>query len=104
MSILVQEWQGANFDSVGIDLNTILNMILHLHAINSKFPNSHKKTADEIARKLLECFQPPRQDMATIGTLAMLELKKPEKFLVNGIRSAEAMRDAWETPWRLNFA
>ena len=95
MSLPAKRWQDTNFDSVGIDRNTISNMILHLHAINSEFPDEYKKTADEIARKMLECFQLPRQGMATLGTLAMLELKKPEKFLVNGVRSAEAMRDAW---------
>ena len=90
MSILELEWQGASFDSVGIDNNTISNMILYLAFINSKFPDSHKKTADEIAVKMLQCLNPPRQSMATLGTMALVELKKAERFFINGHRSAEA--------------
>ena len=41
------------------------NMILFLHSLNSEFPDVYKKTADEIARKMLECFQFPPQGMAT---------------------------------------
>ena len=77
---------------------------LHLAALNSKFPDSHKKTADKIAVKMLQCLNPPRQGMATLGTMALVELRKADKFFINGHRSAKAMRDAWESIWRTNFA
>ena len=60
MSLLQKRWQNATFDNIGIDHNTMSNMILYLHSINSEFRDVHKKTANEIARKMLECFQFPR--------------------------------------------
>ena len=86
---------------MGINADTISNMMLYLvAALNAKFPKKYKKSEDEITVKLLQCLNPPRAGMTVLATMALDDICKADKFLVNVHRSAEVMRDAWEPIWR----
>jgi hypothetical protein len=100
-------WADSDFNSVGIDENSIGNMIRLLYELNNKRPVARRYSEDEIVEKLLSCFKPTISE--SLSHTAMMELAAApadRKFVRPGppiTRSVQMLLEFMEPLWRLTF-
>lgn len=103
-------WSECDFSIVGIDENSVNNMIRHLHQLNSRRPAARRHSEEEIVCKLLSIFTPGINE--SLSTIAMVELGAPadeRRFQRAADGANPASRDQqkllrfMEPLWRLQF-
>lgn len=104
-------WNDCNFTSVGIDENSINNMIRFLHHLNSRRPAAKQYDEDQIVVKLLGCFSPAICESIAHDAMRELAATPDERRFVRpalpgapaGSRSTQKLLELMEPLWRMTF-
>jgi hypothetical protein len=108
--VMNKTWADCDFKSVGIDENSLNNMIRYLHSLNDLRPAAKQFTEDEIVEKLLSCFTPDISE--SLSHDAMVELaaapaaRRFTRPVLPGLpagRSVQRLLEIMEPLWRLTF-